>query len=256
VIKKEQIKIRSCTSLERKPNKCDSEAARIAYTDRSCKDNKFGLQFPDYLEGVVVDSQYSCAIINADGTLQKHIKSDIRSCSKERKPQFEPQPKKYVRAVTHGATLDDTFQFAIEVPKLARGATFRIGFFASVKDIKLESASKLVTRFQTNSSHTYLLRRNDFKCIDCDDYITYFNSTDNYEKDTGATISLVYQSFAIHQQVEVYSMRILDFLGNISGMLGVLLGAAVLTFMDRVFSYFIVKRPYDTVWVDDSQPKS
>jgi len=252
VISKKNIEVQNCGNLQGDIEECSTLQNRSP-TKRSCLTNVFGIEFPAYQKGVELGLQYACAIVNADKpvpeSLKEQINKDLSKCEDRRKGQIEQQPKEFIQAFAEGSTLDDAFSFKVDLSSLTPATTLRIGFFPSIEDINPTSASQLTLRFQQSSSHTFILSRNDFKCINCDDYKTFFNASDNYEKNFGGRVTMVYQSFVIRQQVELYAMSVLDYLGNIAGMMGVLLGAAVLTLCDRAFSYFIVKHHYETVWV-------
>jgi len=235
----------------------------------NCYDNRYAIEFPGFSGGSEPNYKdgYGCVIINLDQPVTDELINTIiddTQCGS--KPPTggkggKGKSKDLEIAYASGVGFYDRLEVEITTKAEDEVETFSLAIRPSVEDFDIRTAEDAGNGFPENSAIAVFLRKVSFKCVDCDDdeKTYYYNATldilsvqNSKDKDTLATtVQFYYDAVVTTELEEQVTTTTLDYLGNFAGMLGTLLGFAVINYLDRILCYLIVNQGgMASVWDD------
>lgn len=241
-----------------KPSKDDEEKKA------SCKNNYQTMTFPYFENNQPVDySAYACVMVNLDTPFTEEISSSILNddvCSGKAptggKGKGKGKNDDISQAYATGVGYQDRYTVSVESDSIS---IFSMVIKPSIEDFSIHDADDAGNGFPAGSLVAAFIRRTSFKCDGCgdDEVVYYYNSTlsiltlpDSSAKGkTVTTIQFYFDSITTYVLEEAVTTTTLDYLGNFAGMLGTLLGFAVINYVDRLLCLFMINHGgMSSVW--------
>jgi len=180
---------------------------------------------------------------------QKVLRTELRHRTKGKLEQ----------AYAYGTGSRERYQISIRSRNVR---SFSLRLRRKIEDFDIRDADSILNVVPEGSSVALFLRRISYTCESCDNDEIYFNSTINFftlqndkTSDGMSVTSLTFwfESMTTTFVEEAKTTTTIDYLGNFAGMLGTLLGFAVIAYVDRlIVIMFIRDGAVTSVW-DDPQ---
>ena len=279
------ITVNYCGSLERDLNpQCKSKGKKDSGSKGNndvnqrldnCKANKVDISLPSFVGSEPSYNAYGCVILNLEQEYTEAIQSTIFTddvCN-TKAPSGGKSGGKGKKggdievAIATGVGYQDRYDFDITTKVNSDSnddlQTFSMVIKPSIEDFDLHSADDANNGFPENSLVALVLRKVSFKCVDCsdDEKVYYYNNTlellsltfggVNPKKEYTTRVLVYFDGIVTTELEETITTSTLDYLGNFAGMLGTLLGFAVINYLDRLLCYFIINQGgMASVWDD------
>jgi len=270
-LRSEDVSINSCGSVKFgfTPSCIIDETPDKAVEDYSrCVNNKQQIDFSSfrYNRLLLQTNSYGCILLNSDKPLTKSRRMKIatteicginkEAIKRDIKNHNDTDP---FRAYAIGTGAGDVYDFTINTPVMDKTdkekvyRTFSVLLKNTIDDFTANDGDFSVQGVPEGSWIQLRMRRVSFECLDCDEPTYYYNyttsllDTEQMWEDKGSKkrgystrVTLVFESITTEVNEEVVSQTTLDYLGNFAGMLGTLLGFAVINWLDRILAFLII----------------
>eukprot|EP01102_Stenamoeba_stenopodia_P006311 TRINITY_DN1729_c0_g1_i6.p1 TRINITY_DN1729_c0_g1~~TRINITY_DN1729_c0_g1_i6.p1 ORF type:complete len:390 (-),score=69.93 TRINITY_DN1729_c0_g1_i6:220-1389(-) len=268
-----------CGGYDDRPDSRKNTTEHYSEDMSNCVNNIWKMSFPRFIRDQPSPRELlGCLMFNLDKPLHNNIiKDDIyddrHTCDwdppaitfqhkgDKRAPTARHEKKNSVKqARATGTGYRDRYEITFKSRNLR---SFSLRMRPKIEDFDIRDADNVISVVPEGSHVAIFLKRVSYTCLKCNDAEIYYNSTMNFfttgnEKsaDDGmsvTTLTFWFDSMTTTFVEEVKTTTTLDYLGNFAGMLGTLLGFAVINYVDRLIAVlFIRDGAVASVW-DDPQ---